>query len=850
MGLGPTIGGVSDVLPTPPDDELDQRVVADRLRERLFGARRAPERVGRYVVVDRLGEGGLGVVYRAIDPDLDRRVALKLVRPDVLSAQGALPQRALVREAKAAAKLSHPNVVQIYDVGEHQGRVFFAMEFVDGTSLRPWLEEGSRSWTEIVAVFVAVARGLSAAHTLGLIHRDVKPDNVLIDSSGAVKVADFGLARLRENLPPVALDQATDLRSSTLTAGPQGTPAYIAPEVWKGAPADARSDQFAFCVALFEGLYGEHPFAHDDLESLVRAVSGSEVASPRGAEVPVWVEAIVLRGLARDPAERHPSMQALAAALEDDPTARRRRRQAIVGVLAAGAAAYGAYAWAEYDRAQGCEARRTSEVWTEARPAVAAAFAAVDVPYAAASWERVEPRIDAYAAALGDARVDACLAEATPKLDCLADRERQLGTLLDVLAGADAAVVQRAGMAVASLPRIDACPSSTPHPPEAAPIVTQIYRAQSLRTTGRYDAAIDEATAAIGAAAGLPELEAEATLELGEAHLEKRDNREAAATALEDAFYAAGQVGADTIAARAAIRSMRLQTVFFNDFEASARWQRAAAMMLARADHPPELEAEYLLEQGSLLSEQGKPAEAIPIHREGLAKAQRLYGEDHPETVRHASYLAIALSDQELDYAEAERLLRWGLRVDEEILGPNHPWIAIDATNIGVVLGKQLLYAKALKFHQRALEIDTQVYGWLAPGTLHAVTNVAGSLSDLGRADEALELLEKALVRFRDVRPVPPQHVFLLRRKVIALHRLGRYEESLAAAREAVDSAGGAERWRSRGERSHALLDRVQLGTPRARSRSRAGGRRFSGARREPTRCLHHGAIPGRETPR
>ena len=323
------------VLPTPREDELDTQLARESLRDRLFGESRAPGRIGRYVPLDRVGEGGLGVVYRAYDPDLDRRVALKFVRAELLSDEGSDQQTALMLEARAAAKLSHPNVVQIYDVGDHGGRAFFAMEYVDGTSLRRWLEGDARPWREVVEVFAAAAQGLGAAHDLGLVHRDVKPDNILIDAAGGVKVADFGLARLRASLPELGIRTNADTHRSTLTAGPKGTPAYIAPEVWLGEPATARSDQFSLCVALFEALFGAHPFRHHDMATLVDAVKLGEQVDARGSAVPAWVESIVRRGLARDPAVRYPSMQALVDAFGDDPTARRRRRLlalAMVGV--------------------------------------------------------------------------------------------------------------------------------------------------------------------------------------------------------------------------------------------------------------------------------------------------------------------------------------------------------------------------------------------------------------------------------------------------------------------------------------------------------------------------------------
>ena len=245
--------------------------------------------VGRYVVLEKLGAGGMGVVYLAFDPELDRRIALKLIRTPTQDVKATGGERAtnlrsrLVREAQALAKLSHPNVVTVYDVGVVDDDVFIAMEYVEGQAFRAWMREKSRSWREVVPLAVAAGRGLAAAHVAGLVHRDFKPDNVIIDNAGRAYVLDFGLAqaesdgarddRPREHeLAPigeavVAANQEQPARSGhsfgsksrdSLTDADTvlGTPAYMAPEQHFGQ-TDARSDQFAFCVALYEALYAE-----------------------------------------------------------------------------------------------------------------------------------------------------------------------------------------------------------------------------------------------------------------------------------------------------------------------------------------------------------------------------------------------------------------------------------------------------------------------------------------------------------------------------------------------------------------------------------------------------------------
>ena len=225
--------------------------------------------IGRYVVIDLLGQGGMGDVYAAYDPELDRRIALKLVRD--LTGQG---RERLIAEAKAMARVSHPNVCAVHDAGRFAEGVFIAMELVDGQTLTAWRRR-PRSWREILAVFAAAGAGLCAAHAAGIVHRDFKPGNVMIDRDGRVRVLDFGLARV--GTPSLPLDPAGpegDLGSDpegspqVVASRVMGTPSYMAPEQRRPGVHDARIDQYAFAVALYEALYGERPFAGDHADEI------------------------------------------------------------------------------------------------------------------------------------------------------------------------------------------------------------------------------------------------------------------------------------------------------------------------------------------------------------------------------------------------------------------------------------------------------------------------------------------------------------------------------------------------------------------------------------------------------
>jgi hypothetical protein len=306
---------------------------------------RLGDTVGRYVVLARLGAGGMGVVLSAYDPQLDRKVALKLLRAGLELASREARAR-LVREAQAIAQLAHPNVVAVHDVGTAaSGEVYVAMELVDGETLTRWLDGADRPWREVLDLFVQAGRGLAAAHAVGLLHRDFKPDNVLVGGEGRVRVTDFGLARSFLGAPgdepaprpepgPGVLHQ--DL---TATGTVLGTPRYMAPEQLRGDDADARADQFSFCVALYEALYRRHPLRGDTAQHMIDA--GERALEPPESAVPAWIGKALLRGLDPAPARRFPSMSALLGELAP-PVAPTRRRWAALGVgaiLVAGGAA-------------------------------------------------------------------------------------------------------------------------------------------------------------------------------------------------------------------------------------------------------------------------------------------------------------------------------------------------------------------------------------------------------------------------------------------------------------------------------------------------------------------------------
>ena len=325
-----------------PDDLRTTRRTARTLsaaERELFGT--PSDSLGRYALLNKLGSGSMGVVYRAYDARLDRPVAVKILHPtgertaQLLSAGDAR----LLREAQAIARLCHPNVIAIHDVGTVGDRIFMTMEYVEGQTLREYCDAAPRSWRDLLPLLIQAGRGVEAAHERGIVHRDIKPDNILVGADGRVRVLDFSVARPLSQATPDSLVHKlclTDTETNVLV----GTPAYMAPEQLRAQPADARSDLFAFCVTAYECLFGERPFSGPTLQTLIDSVlAGPPVQPPPFSQpIPRALYQALLKGLSLRPDERWPSLTALVDALEQI-LARKRRRSSFALAASLGAAA-------------------------------------------------------------------------------------------------------------------------------------------------------------------------------------------------------------------------------------------------------------------------------------------------------------------------------------------------------------------------------------------------------------------------------------------------------------------------------------------------------------------------------
>jgi serine/threonine protein kinase/tetratricopeptide (TPR) repeat protein len=857
--------------------------------------------IDRYIVLDRVGAGAMGVVYTAYDPRLDRRIALKVMHARG-GGQADVVTRVL-REAQALAKLSHPNVVAVYDANVVGEAVYLTMELINGVSLTRWLKQAPRSVAAVLRVFIEAGRGLGGAHAAGLIHRDFKPDNVLVGDDGRVRVVDFGIARGADGPEMLSVDQALEqsrsgkvvngeTEASPRGTGPErttgegavlafastdrgqipgfarqggladtqrveaaaaagmtppprlqasqletalpglssirltrtgalvGTPAYMAPEQHIAARVDARADQFAFCIALYEALFGSHPFPARNFFQLSLSKLGGKVDPMIGrTDVPMHVRKAILRGLAVDPDDRFPDMEALLTVLSFDPGLRKRRRLA-AALIAGGTAGLLTLVGMEvFGGGPTCESAERHLIGVYDAPVrddIQRAFLATGQPFAPKVLESTLGGLDRWSTRWLDLRREACEAthvhheQSTDLLDrrmaCLDRQLRRLAATASVLRGADGPTVLHAVEAVDALPELDECSDrdrlmrgevlTAAQQAANAEIEDLLGRAEASRLAVQYPAARELAAQAEAQAQaqGLRRAEVQALLTQGRV-LRNLGEVEGADRAFTRADELAERIGVDDLRAEA---SSELGGVLGNMLHQTAeaeRLLRRSAAVLDRIGGSRMQRARVSEQLGSIVAARGRLDEALALldaaattadasadpNNGGLVSILNARGTVHERRGEIEQALA--------DYARA-------LAVCEQRLGPEHPDVAAVLNNMALLEDGQGHHERARAQLERSLQIRRRALGEEHPVTATTRMNLGILSLNTGEFEAAVTQFEQALVVLSRVQGVDADVADIRYNLGVAQHLRRQYELALPhyrAALELVEHMKGAE---------------------------------------------------------
>jgi eukaryotic-like serine/threonine-protein kinase len=756
-------------------------------------------RVGRYVVLARIGKGGMGTVYRAEDVDLGRAVALKR-----LHATASADSRArLVREARTAAQLQHPNVLTVHEVAEHEGMPFLAMELVEGVTLTEWLKS-QRTWREIVAMLAQAGRGLAAAHERGLVHRDFKPDNVLVDRIGRARVADFGLARAGGDhsddtgARPAVRDER--LARLTETGALAGTPAYMAPELVAGEPPDARCDQYAFAVTLHEALHGQHPFAGTTADALWSEMAAERVR-PGKRTIPSQLERDVRRGLAADPTKRWPSVAAFVDAITPAVGWSRRRKLAVAGGGVAAAAALaitGVMFGGGSQQQQPCE-----QVVRAYRIAVAHEDLVRAVPDPA-DLARVDAQITSFEREAKAQLVDSCLdtraGRQTPQLAekraaCIERARTRMWSVLDRIR-----TTARTGAALAAaldgVPDLPRCADLAWVSRPAGPALNTADQQTLLRAEGQLEeaAALRDKGDLAGADDMLDAIDSIAD-KLGDHTLTTRTwllrtelarDRGDVATAQTNATQAVAEAGLSgdpqlgVLAQVAMLSSMAsnnprgvdglaslkdkeegldtatLHVAYGDALMARGRFSdgeaqyRAAIAMRNKLLPPAHLDRALAIQRlGAALIVQKRAADARPLLEEAAAAIEKALPPLRREAIEGVRFLAM-VEEEEGHLAKALELHRDVFVRRAKVLGPAHPLVLDARADVARTLADLGDYANAVTELQAVVEGQLAAMGERSVNLADTRVSLANALISSGRfaeADAALAAAMPVLVR-------------------------------------------------------------------------------------------------------
>lgn len=824
--------------------DIEKQLVKSRARSVLFRRPAMPLTIGHFRLIKRIGSGGMGEVFVAYDEKLERNVAIKLVRPEYSAKRGA--NHRLLREARALARLSHGNVVQIYDVGIYDERVFIAMELIRGYTLRDWLDDGvggprdglatPLTWRDILENFLAAGQGLAAAHAEGLTHRDFKPENVLIGENGRVCVVDFGLAGnanstdgggMNTPVPATNRDNAAPTLSSgevvphadtvlpfdrlTAAGAVMGTLPYMSPEQMAGEPTDSTTDQFSFCVALFEAIYDIHPFGSTyDRNAFERRVQSGALSLPKNKDVPKRILDVLRRGMETDAKDRYASMNELLGALQ--ATLVRRGRRAL-GLMAA-AGILGSFVYiARADKPAPCATAGDSveSVWnSQSSQSIRNAFLATDAPYAGESWSRLQSRLDAYAGDLKAAKKDVCEArhvrmEQTDEVYtlrslCLDERERYMRSLTSSLQNADRKALEQSMSALAELPDIDTCQLSESLllgvKPPAADVAEKVAQVRSLlrqshmhHALGHIDTAGQLANDALQQARTLnyDPLLAEALYRVALTEFDRGTDvaHQSAQTTMFQALDLAESQRHDELASDIWHSLVLIALRSDKDLETGHQWARRALAASERIDDQRR-KARVLTRIGRLYHRQGQLDRALDHLQAGLA-----LGDKHQLPALFRAEQRHDLANLLFESGATDKALD-SYRIAKSIyiseLGRSHPHVAHLDYDFASSLREAGEFVAARELLAEAMVAWTTAHGdtHIDIGRIHlAYANID---QQLGELNTAREHARNALRIFKSV--LPDRHRYIISTQAIlgdiALKE-GRAHDSLVAHRQVLD---------------------------------------------------------------
>ncbi len=805
---------------TLPDTKRDRRVVLPQ----------PGERIAHYTIKDAVGRGGMGVVLRAHDTKLGRDIALKLIA----SMRDKEAERRLVREAQAMAQLSHPNVVAVHDVDRYAGGVYFAMELVEGATMRQWQDERRPHWRRLVLAWVGAGEGLAAAHAAGIVHRDFKPANVLIGPDGRARVTDFGLAGVME-AAAITSDSGGELATSlTRTGAIMGTPRYMSPEQMAGDAVDHRADQFSFGVSLYHSLYGGFPFEGRSLPELRDDIVRGQPRVPRGHDRPGALWPVVRRTLSLRPDERYAAMDELLGELRRICEAPRRRRLAagvgLIGVVGlAGGLALGTQA--SPDPCEGVD-ERVSDVWGPAQAdAVRSRMDASALPYAADVFARTNDGLERYMSAWGVVATELCEATFVHKTQsdalfdtrtrCMEARLRDVNAVVELLASnSTVGVVNRSIQTVAGLQSPDECRELVPGPDvlDEGTVEQQalLSRAEATTDLGQYEDAL-------AIVEGMLEQETNAVVRsraliIAAANRTNLGKRDGVIEALREAGLLAAEAGADRMVAGVQIRLAQAlyKSGQIREAEGTIESARIAvrragetprlvsyfSRFLAGVYHDKQQYTEALAEiekargaattlgdllmlakldtdVGGMLAAVNRNDEAVAAVNRGLQSVAAMLGESHP------SY-ATALRDAVETFINAGRYeeariygrQRLALVDKREPTDPEN--IARALTELAIADLELSDPEAVLEHSERALALYEGLPTPMPAGTAQAHKLLAHANSLLGNHDEAVRQIDAALkIQEAEYGPDAPLNAIAWHIYGEVLRKAGRCDEAI-----------------------------------------------------------------------